>query len=77
MEKENKEYIYLGKDASEEKILIDVKNVNGEDILYLLSEFIDFVSKKENIPANVFLIMIDKAIMKKSSNLMIKQKLTL
>lgn len=65
MEKENKEYIYLGKDASEEKILIDVKNVNGEDILYLLSEFIDFVSKKENIPANVFLIMIDKAIMKK------------
>ena len=65
MEKENKEYIYLEKDASEEKILIDVKNMNGEDILYLLSEFIDFVSKKENIPANVFLIMIDKAIMKK------------
>ena len=65
MEKENKEYIYLEKDASEGKVLIDVKNVNGEDILYLLSEFIDFVSKKENIPANVFLIMIDKAIMKK------------
>ena len=65
METDNREYIHLEKDASEEKILIDVKNVNGEDILYLLSEFIDFVSKKENIPANVFLIMIDKAIMKK------------
>ena len=65
MEKENKEYIYLEKDASEGKVLIDINNVNGEDIIYLLSEFIDFVSKKENIPANVFLIMIDKAIMKK------------
>lgn len=65
METDNREYIHLEKDASEEKILIDVKNVNGEDILYLLSEFIDFLSKKENIPANVFLIMIDKAIMKK------------
>ena len=39
--------------------------MSGEDILYLLSEFIDFVSKKEDMPANVFLIMIDKAIMKK------------
>ena len=65
MEKENKEYIYLEKDASEGKVLIDINNVNGEDIIYLLSEFIDFVSKKENIPASVFLIMIDKAIIKK------------
>ncbi|MDA0001684.1 hypothetical protein OFR34_12175 [Brachyspira hyodysenteriae] len=67
MKTDDKVYIHLEKDASEEKILIDVKNVNGEDILYLLSEFIDFVSKKENIPANVFLIMIDKAIMKKEN----------
>ena len=44
MEKENKEYIYLEKDASEGKVLIDINNVNGEDIIYLLSEFIDFVS---------------------------------
>ena len=65
MEKENKEYIYLEKDASEGKVLIDINNVNGEDIIYLLSEFIDFVSKKEDIPAKVFLTMIDKAIMKK------------
>lgn len=65
MEKENKEYIYLEKDASEGKVLIDINNVNGEDIIYLLSEFIDFVSKKENIPTNVFLLMIGKAIMKK------------
>lgn len=65
MEKENKEYIYLEKDASEGKVLIDINNVNGEDIIYLLSEFIDFVSKKEDMPAKVFLTMIDKAIMKK------------
>ena len=65
MEKENKEYIYLEKDASEGKVLIDINNVNGEDIIYLLSEFIDFVSKKEDIPAKVFLTMIDKAIIKK------------
>ena len=65
MEKENKEYIYLEKDASEGKVLIDINNVNGEDIIYLLSEFIDFVSKKENIPAKVFLTIIDKAVMKK------------
>ena len=65
METNNKEYIHLEKDASEGKVLIDIKNINGEDIIYLLSEFIDFVSKKENIPANVFLIMIDKAIIKK------------
>ena len=65
MEKDNREYIYLEKDTSEGKVLIDIKNVNGKDIIYLLSEFIDFVSKKEDMPANVFLIMIDKAIMKK------------
>ena len=65
MEKENKEYIYLEKDASEGKVLIDINNVNGEVIIYLLSEFIDFVSKKEDIPAKVFLTMIDKAVMKK------------
>ncbi|MEI0493771.1 hypothetical protein R4J17_15140 [Brachyspira intermedia] len=65
MEKENKEYIYLEKDASEGKVLIDINNVNGEDIIYLLSEFIDFVSKKEDMPAKVFLTMIDKAIIKK------------
>lgn len=65
MEKENKEYIYLEKDASEGKVLIDINNVNGEDIIYLLSEFIDFVSKKEDMPAKVFLTMIDKAVMKK------------
>ena len=65
MEKENKEYIYLEKDASEGKVLIDINNVNGEDIIYLLSEFIDFVSKKEDMPAKIFLTMIDKAIMKK------------
>ena len=65
MEKDNREYIYLEKDTSEGKVLTDIKNVNGKDIIYLLSEFIDFVSKKEDMPANVFLIMIDKAIMKK------------
>lgn len=65
MEKENKEYIYLEKDASEGKVLIDINNVNGEDIIYLLSEFIDFVSKKEDMSAKIFLTMIDKAIIKK------------
>ncbi len=65
MEKENKEYIYLEKDASEGKVLIDINNVNGEDIIYLLSEFIDFVSKKEDMPANIFLTMIGLAIIKK------------
>ena len=49
----------------EGKVLIDINNVNGEDIIYLLSEFIDFVSKKEDIPAKAFLTMIDKAVMKK------------
>ena len=58
METDNKEYIHLEKDASEGKVLIDINNVNGEDIIYLLSEFIDFVSK-------AFLTMIDKAVMKK------------
>ena len=45
METDNKEYIHLEKDASEGKVLIDINNVNGEDIIYLLSEFIDFVSR--------------------------------
>ncbi|MDA0087607.1 hypothetical protein [Brachyspira hyodysenteriae] len=40
-----------------------LKNVNGEDIIYLLSEFIDFVSKKENVSSDVFLdTIIEKAI---------------
>ncbi|KLI18260.1 hypothetical protein [Brachyspira hyodysenteriae] len=65
MKTDNREYIHLEKDASEEKLLIDIKNINGEDILYFLSEFIYFVSNKENIPTNVFLLMIGKAIMKK------------
>ena len=65
MEKENKEYIYLEKDVSEGKVLIDINNVNGEDIIYLLSEFIDFVSKKEDMPAKIFLTMIGLAIIKK------------
>ena len=49
----------------EGKVLIDINNVNGEDIIYLLSEFIDFVSKKEDMPANIFLTMIGLAIIKK------------
>ena len=65
METDNREYIHLENNTSEGKVLIDIKNVSGEDILYLLSEFIDFVSKKENVPSHVFLTMIDKAIMKK------------
>ena len=65
METDDREYIHLEKDASEEKLLIEVKNVNGEDILYLLSEFIYFVSKKEIISPNIFLMMIGQAIIKK------------
>ncbi|WP_142950317.1 hypothetical protein [Brachyspira hampsonii] len=48
METDNIEYIHLEKNTSEGKVLIDINNVNGEDIIYLLSEFIDFISKKEN-----------------------------
>lgn len=65
MKTDNREYIHLEKNTSEGKVLIDINNVNGEDIIYLLSEFIDFISKKEDIPTNVFLTMIDKTIMKK------------
>ena len=65
METDNREYIHLEKNTSEGKVLIDIKNVNGEDIIYLLSEFIDFVSKKEDMPAKIFLTMIGLAIIKK------------
>ena len=60
-----KQYIHIERDNKEERIIIDAKNVSSEDIIYLLTEFIDFVSKKENVPSHVFLTMIDKAIIKK------------
>ena len=50
MEKENKEYIYLEKDASEGKVLIDINNVNGEDIIYLFLTMIGLaIIKKEEL----------------------------
>ncbi|WPC23637.1 hypothetical protein N4239_11900 [Brachyspira hyodysenteriae] len=59
------QYIHIERDNKEKHIIIDTKNISSEDTVYLLTEFICFVSNKENIPTNVFLLMIGKAIMKK------------
>lgn len=60
-----KQYIHIERDNKEERIIIDAKNVSSEDTIYLLTEFIDFVSKKEDMPAKIFLTMIGLAIIKK------------
>ena len=60
-----KQYIHIERDNKEKHIIIDTKNISSEDTVYLLTEFIYFVSKKEDMPAKIFLTMIDKAIIKK------------
>lgn len=49
-----KQYIHIERDNKEERIIIDAKNISSEDTIYLLTEFIYFVTNKENVPADGF-----------------------
>ena len=50
-----KQYIHIERDNKEERIIIDAKNISSEDAIYLLTEFIYFVTNKENVPADGFI----------------------
>ena len=49
-------------DNKEERIIIDAKNISSEDTIYLLTEFIYFVTNKENVPADGFIDIIKDAV---------------
>ena len=57
-----KQYIHIERDNKEERIIIAAKNISSEDTIYLLTEFIFFVTKEENVPADGFVDMIKNAV---------------
>lgn len=57
-----KQYIHIERDNKEERIIIDAKNISSEDTIYLLTEFIYFVTNKENVPADGFIDIIKDAV---------------
>ncbi|MCZ9966426.1 MULTISPECIES: hypothetical protein [Brachyspira] len=57
-----KQYIHIERDNKEERIIIDAKNISSEDTIYLLTEFIYFVTNKENVPADGFIDIIKEAV---------------
>ena len=57
-----KQYIHIERDNKEEHIIIDAKNISSEDAIYLLTEFIYFVTNQENVPADGFVDIIKKAV---------------
>lgn len=58
----DKQYIYLELNKSKNEVAIDIKNIDMEDLIYLLSELICHVSKKYNIVPHLLLTMISKTI---------------
>ena len=61
-----KQYIHIERDNKEEHIIIDAKNISSEDAIYLLTEFIYFVTNQENVPADGFVDIIKKAVIFKT-----------
>ncbi|WP_038374994.1 hypothetical protein [Brachyspira alvinipulli] len=57
-----KQYIHIERDNKEKHIIIDTKNISIEDTIYLLTEFIYFVTNKENIPSDKFANLIKDAV---------------
>ena len=57
-----KQYIHIERDNKEERIIIDAKNISSEDAIYLLTEFIYFVTNQENVPADGFVDIIKGAV---------------
>ena len=57
-----KQYIHIERDNKEERIIIDAKNISSEDAIYLLTEFIYFVTNQENVPADGFVDIIKEAV---------------
>lgn len=58
----DKQYIYLELNKSKNEVAIDIKNIGREDLIYLLSELICHVSKKDNIVPHLLLTMISETI---------------
>ncbi|WP_028330487.1 hypothetical protein [Brachyspira alvinipulli] len=61
-----KQYIHIERDNKEERIIIDAKNISSEDAIYLLTEFICFVTNQENVPADGFVDIIKEAVILKT-----------
>ncbi|WP_420888119.1 hypothetical protein [Brachyspira hyodysenteriae] len=57
-----KKYIHIEQDNKEKHIIIDAKNISSEDTVYLLTEFICFVSNQQNVPADGFVDIIKGAV---------------
>lgn len=57
-----KQYIHIERYNKEERIIIDAKNISSEDAIYLLTEFIYFVTNQENVPADGFVDIIKGAV---------------
>ena len=54
-------YIHIDK-LKDGRLVIDAENINSEDTVYLLTEFIYFISNANNKPADGFVDIIKKAV---------------
>ena len=61
-----KQYIHIERDNKEKRIIIDAKNISIEDTVYLLTEYICFVSNQQNVPADGFVDIIKEAVIFKT-----------
>ncbi|SUW04334.1 hypothetical protein [Brachyspira pilosicoli] len=56
-----RKHIHIDK-LEDGRLVIDAENINSEDIVYLLTEFIYFISNENNKPADGFVDIIKKAV---------------
>lgn len=56
-----RKHIHIDK-LEDGRLVIDAENINSEDIVYLLTEFIYFISNENNKPADSFVDIIKKAV---------------
>ncbi|WIH86293.1 hypothetical protein NEI03_02465 [Brachyspira pilosicoli] len=54
-------YIHIDK-LKDGRLVIDAENINSEDTVYLLTEFIYFISNANNKPADGFVDIIKRAV---------------
>lgn len=58
---DERKYIHIDK-LEDGRLVIDAENINSEDTVYLLTEFIYFISNANNKSADGFVDIIKKAV---------------
>ncbi|MEI0593036.1 hypothetical protein R4K52_04555 [Brachyspira pilosicoli] len=58
---DERKHIHIDK-LEDDRIVIDAKNINSEDTVYLLTEFIYFIANAKDIPLEHFVDIIKKAV---------------